>query len=655
MRKVFHPEARWQRSVLVLALLVVCLPFVARAVAGEQGARIHVRWRPSVDEVTRHALERQFRLDMLEHVEGLTWRYDLTDTSTENIRALVRHPSVDDTHEIERSNDTVAPSALRTARRGRFAYGSVVVQAADWLAMVLASYAALLTLVALSYTVPLLQTGRVRLTQTTERIAVAVPRSAGMGQRLADTLWPLMAAGARFLQRGVPEVDARTAGLFRIVFGVTTFAYFASPSRHVDASWLLDTFDSEVQGTVHLWVMDWLGTRPLVVDLITPCLLAMCVAFVVGVFTRLTYTLFVATVLVWAYVAMSVQSTHPHSTLVLTLVALLPSRWGDAWSIDSWRRRRRSGAVVDDVATRRYGYTVWVPMLTFGVGFAAAAWAKLTVPTDWTSWILNGTIKYHIIKDLDSAPVKWGLQLVHHPFLAVLASFGAITVEALAVTAAFSRNERYRLTIGMAAAALFGGIGIFMGIVWPGWWIPLLAFLPWAGWSRRFRSGTEGRTATVGRGRVAAPWLSVAQFVVVIAVVAQQIVVSALRLERAPMFSTYDMYATSYSSPDDFSARTPPVYNVFVVGARGRMQLRCNPHEEFIRDFEAAVEGASEPRKRVWHALRGCGANLADADYVILEGMARTFDWNRLAFIPTHAVTRGPLGTRQDEISAIAY
>jgi hypothetical protein len=254
--------------------------------------------------------------------------------------------------------------------------------------------------------------------------------------------------------------------------------------------------------------------------------------------------------------------------------------------------------------------------------------------------------------------VTWGLQLVHHAFLAVLASFVAIAVEALAVTAAFSQNERYRLTIGVASAALFGGIGMFMGVFWPGWWIPLLAFLPWARCSQRSwsgGSGTEASAATVRPTRVAGPWLSVAQFAVVIAVVAQQIVVSALKLERAPMFSRYDMYATSYASPDDFSARTPPVYNIVVVGAQGRMQLRCNPHEEFIRDFEAAVEGASEPRKRVWHALRGCGANLAVADYVILEGMARTFDWNRLEFIPTHAVTRGPLGARQDEISAIAY
>ena len=40
--------------------------------------------------------------------------------------------------------------------------------------------------------------------------------------------------------------------------------------------------------------------RPAIVDLLTPWLLAMGVAFTAGIFTRLTYGLFVAAVLVWA-------------------------------------------------------------------------------------------------------------------------------------------------------------------------------------------------------------------------------------------------------------------------------------------------------------------------------------------------------------------
>jgi hypothetical protein len=121
---------------------------------------------------------------------------------------------------------------------------------------------------------------------------------------------------------------------------------------------------------------------------------------------------------------------------------------------------------------------VWVPGLVFGVAFAAAAWAKLSVPPGWTSWILNGTVKYHFISDSVNAPVDWGLQLTRHPLLAIVASFGAIAIEALAVTAAFTRNDWYRLAMGLGAVTLFAGFGLFMGVFWPGWWVPLLAFLP---------------------------------------------------------------------------------------------------------------------------------------------------------------------------------
>ena len=630
---------RGSASILVLALCAACLPFAARAVAGEPGARIHVRWQPSIDESARHTLERQFRLDSLERLDDLTWRYDLIDTSTENIRALVGHPAVADTHEIDRPTYTIAPFALRTNRRERFAYGSGMVRAADLFSIALAAVAALLTLVKLTHTVPALQSLRVGFARVAGRTAPALRRGARAAEGITYVVSRVLAPGIRFVQRGVPELDARTAGLFRIVFGVTTLTYFAFPTHRVDASWLSNTFDSEVQGALHEWMMARFRAHPAVVELITPWLILTGVAFVVGIATRLTYTLFVAGALLWAYVAISVESTHPHSVLVLTLVALLPARWGDAFSVDNWWRRRRGHASADGVAAKRYGYAVWVPMLTLGIGFAAAAWAKLTVPPGLTSWVLNGAIKYHIISDSASAPVAWGIQLVRHPLLAVLVSFGAIAIEALVVTAAFVRDERYRLAMGVAAAALFAGIGMFMGIVWPGWWIPLLAFLPWERWSQALARPKAAPNAQ----RLTSEWLSFAQLIVVAGIVGQQVVASTLRLERAPMFSWYDMYARSYSGPEDYNASIPPTYRIFVTSDHGRRELHCSPHEELVRDFEAAVAGVAESKARVLRAIRGCGADLGSARYVTMEGNARTFDWERLRFMVSYPVSLGPL------------
>ena len=144
----------------------------------------------------------------------------------------------------------------------------------------------------------------------------------------------------------------------------------------------------------------------------------------------------------------------------------------------------------------RYGYSVWVPGLVVGVAYAAAAWAKLNVPPGWTDWVLNGTVEYHFIGDSVNAPVDWGLQFARFPFAAILASFGVVAIEAGLVTAAFVRNEWYRLTLGVAALLLFSGFYLFMGVFWPAWWILLLSFLPWRRLGTYFTT-TSRRSTTV--------------------------------------------------------------------------------------------------------------------------------------------------------------
>jgi len=63
---------------------------------------IHVRWKQGMSDVERTDLERQFGLTEGEFREGTTYAYRLANTSTDNIRALVQHPRVDDTAELNR-------------------------------------------------------------------------------------------------------------------------------------------------------------------------------------------------------------------------------------------------------------------------------------------------------------------------------------------------------------------------------------------------------------------------------------------------------------------------------------------------------------------------------------------------------------------------
>jgi hypothetical protein len=588
----------WRTAAIVCALVGAVLPVAARLAAGPQGADINVAWNPSVDEATREQVRARYRLENPRKLpDTYTWRYDLVDTTRSNIRALVQDAAIADTHEIDRDAFLPSPTAPRTPRRLRLGgWGDTVVGFAD-------------------------------------AVAIELLALAGLALLCGTTI-------PQFLQRGIPVIDARAAGLFRIVFGSLVLIFFMT--HRVDASWLGATFDLEVEGWLHETVLDWLEARPWVVDLITPWLLITGIAFVSGLFTRLSYGLFVAGVLLWAFVAITLESTHPLSALVVALVALLPSRWGDAMSLDAWRRERRGDERAEGTS-RQYGYSVWTPGLVLGVAFAAAAWAKLSVPPGWTDWVLNGTIKYHLVNDAGNAPVDWGLQFAAHPRLAILASLGVIVIEAGLVTAAFVRNEWYRLALGLGTAAVFSGFVLFMGVFWPGWWILFLGFLPWQRIGAALSAGAAPfrPSAQTGTHMMATPM----QVALVCGVLAQQLVSSSLKLERAPMFSWYDMYSATYESPEVWNASRSPTYRLIVATDAGPLELRaCDPYGEFVRDFERALEGEAASRARVWQALSGCGQDLSRARGVTLEGDLRTFDWNQGTFaVSRAAVTLGPL------------
>ena len=138
--------------------------------------------------------------------------------------------------------------------------------------------------------------------------------------------------------------------------------------------------------------------------------------------------------------------------------------------------------------------------------------------------------------------------------------------------------------------------------------------------------------------------LTAAQLAVIAGVIAQQVVASALTLERAPMFSWYDMYSGTYASPAAFNASRPPSFRIVATTDRGRAELRCDPHEEFVREYQAALAGSPTAKASVWRALRGCLKDLAPVRDVTLEGNRQVFDWDRLVFTTTRAaVILGPL------------
>src|SRR5687767_5873964 len=81
-------------SLIVLTIALCMWRFVSPAIA----PRINVRWASGLSDEARLAVENQFALLHGEVKEGRTWAYDLGNISRANVRALVAHPGVEDTH-----------------------------------------------------------------------------------------------------------------------------------------------------------------------------------------------------------------------------------------------------------------------------------------------------------------------------------------------------------------------------------------------------------------------------------------------------------------------------------------------------------------------------------------------------------------------------
>ena len=88
---------------------------------GDPAKYVHVRWSPEITPAERRQLERRFDLRE-EQGEGQSFGYDLLDDSPGNIRALLEHPAVDDTHDLDRARFAVSESAENADSRTGIAW-----------------------------------------------------------------------------------------------------------------------------------------------------------------------------------------------------------------------------------------------------------------------------------------------------------------------------------------------------------------------------------------------------------------------------------------------------------------------------------------------------------------------------------------------------
>ena len=605
VRPTFNVTVRGLGGVaILLSMSAFAVGYAGARLFPPEGVYIHVRWASTVDAAARETLARRFHLDHSMQLEEATYHYLLNDVSTANICDMVKHPAVADTQDIERSTCTASATA-------------------EWATL---DSTTRLRSRQMTQTARLLGTGAAGL-GILALLLVAAPASM---QRLRHR----MSSTAKALYARVPEVSAEGAGLFRIVFGSAVVLLFA----------LLPIASGDIpngpQAAETSWVMrlagDLIISRPRIADVLTPWLWISGALFVAGAYTRLSFAAFTAGAITWG-VAYSLRSGHhPVSALLVALICLIPSRWGDAWSIDAWLRHRRSGGggrPAARAALREYGYTVWIPGVVLGVAFLSAAVSKLQV--GGIGWILNGTVKYHFVTDSPNAPVDWGLRFGIIPSVAVALSFGAVAVETLALPAAVLGPWIVRLLVAVAVVPMLAGFWFFQGVFWPAWWMLLLSFAPWHLVPSR---GPGAAAVHVGAPKVR---LRHAQLAFLTLAIVQQLVASALRLEAPPFVSAYDMYSKTYDTPAEYPSTGGTSYVLVAAMTDGTTDVCRMDDDDGLR---LGSVPASEFGQAATAFLGRCFSDVRAIHTLAIEERRPRIDWDAGRFLGiAHVALNGPV------------
>jgi predicted DCC family thiol-disulfide oxidoreductase YuxK len=297
---------------------------------------------------------------------------------------------------------------------------------------------------------------------------------------LSHALYSARAAITPFL----PRLSAQGLGLFRIAwaFGLMHVFPFLRGAIH-DAPFRRSEqrTDSHVLdiGPAH-----WLASHPGFVHGVGTVTAIALVFFALGALSRLAYLVVAAGFFVHGLSAAMAQGLHDWGLPVLVICALVLVPWGDGVSVDETVRRLRGRARPTRPTT--YGLAIWLPGLLLGSAWLSAAFAK--IHTSGIEWITGGAVRYHFVTDAGRAASNLGLWIASHPTAAILASAAGVLFEATFVLHVLFRSPWIRLAFGVGAALFYYGLHLFQGIDWQGWWILLIALLPWEPLAASIRS-----------------------------------------------------------------------------------------------------------------------------------------------------------------------
>jgi hypothetical protein len=470
---------------------------------------------------------------------------------------------------------------------------------------------------------------------------VATP---GRSALLAICLGVVVAASLSFPDRlgawlagRIPPLSARGLGLFRITFGVAMLAAWRTISPPGAVTWDLHRN------------ADWLARQDLIRSLaatdaggywLWQAASVALVCFAAGVWSRASLAIAAAAMTLFVGVLLTSKAMHDWGIPLVTLWLFLIVPWRDSTGVQTAVARWR-GRPVPPVSPLLRGLALWLPGLTVGIALAAAAFAKLD--TSGIEWVTGGAVRFHFIEDARQAPVSWGLLAARSDATAVALSLMAIVVEGGFWLVLLTRSLGVRALFGLAGIAMMIGFYFLQGVFWPGWWVLLIAFAPWP---------LFDRTASIALwSRAPGTALPAFRAALIVAFVAQQLVVSAFRLESEPFVSDYSMYSYTWPSKDRFDQHLATKTARYELASDG---VSAEEFDGRVRRMPRALDTLHDAINRAvagepWPEATRAAVSATQRDYQLRFGSRlqrvtvrvshRGFDWDRGVFDITPRLT----------------
>jgi hypothetical protein len=173
------------------------------------------------------------------------------------------------------------------------------------------------------------------------------------------------------------------------------------------------------------------------------------------------------------------KTDHMTAIVVFTLGFMALSWSGDAWSIDSFIRRRFLGRMPPP-PSGEYRWPIRAVWLTMALVFFAAGMAKLI--QGGAAWVFSQHMEISLVQrfyDPNPPGIRLGLWIAQHPWAARTMAGASLLGELLFPLALFSLRARRILPPLLLAMQV--GIGLLMN-VW--FWPFMFCYLFWVPWDR---------------------------------------------------------------------------------------------------------------------------------------------------------------------------